>query len=140
MSRLSVLLMLVLLTACSGGPSSPPGRSDDENRAAITAVMAELEGDRGVQEVTGAYETSMVTYGSIGLTITVADGTPAADQEALLDRAEELVWRSAADPINGLGLLVVESSTPSTAPGRQRLYQGRSDLAPLTKRYGPRPR
>jgi hypothetical protein len=129
----------VLLTACGSGSSAPPRRSDAENRAAVDAVIAELERADSVQEVTGAYETSLVAYGSIGMTITVADGTPVAEQDALIDRAEELVWRSVADPINGFGVLVVETSTPSTAPGRARSYDGRDEVGGLAEKYGPRP-
>lgn len=139
MNRAVALLLLVLLTACGSGSSAPPRPSDAENRQAVAAVIAELERADSVQKVTGAYETSLVQFGSIGMTITVADGTPAPAQEALLDRAEELVWRSAADPINGLGLLVVEPS-PGAKPGRrQRLYQGRDEVGRLAERYGPRP-
>jgi hypothetical protein len=136
----ALLLLFVLLTACGSGSGAPPRRSDAENRAAVDAVIAELERADSVQEVSGAYETSLVQFGSIGMTITVADGTPVAEQEALMDRAEELVWRSVADPISRLGFLVVETSTPSTAPGRQRSYDGRDEVGRLAEKYGPRPR
>jgi hypothetical protein len=138
-SRAVALLLLVLLTACGSGSGAPPGRSDAENRAAVAAVIAELERADSVQEVSGAYETAAVKYGSIGMTITVAEGTPMAEQEALLDRAEELVWRSAANPINGLNVLVAETR-PGAKPGRrQRLYQGRTEVGRLAEKYGPRP-
>lgn len=134
-----MLLLLGLLCSCSNGSASPPRPSAQDNRAAVEAVLAELEDSSAVEQVTGGYETAAVSYGSIGITMTVADGTPVAEQDALLDRAEELVWRSPADPINGLGVRVVETSTPSTAPGRARLLQGRTEVAQLAKKYGPRP-
>ncbi len=54
MSRAAAMtLLFVLLCSCSSGPASPPGRSAQENRAAVEAVLAELEDADPVEQVTG---------------------------------------------------------------------------------------
>jgi hypothetical protein len=131
-----LLVVLLLLTACSAGKSPDADRA---NERALAAVEADLRTTQGVLEASASYSTSLTNYGAVQVSLVVADGTPAAAQEALLDTAEALVWRSPADPILRLGLLLTEQSTPSTAPGRQRAYVGADDVARLAARLGPRP-
>lgn len=136
MRRLLLLVVLLLLSACSAGTSPD---SDRANERALVAVAAELRATEGVLQADATYSTSVTSYGAVSVSLTVADGTPAAAQEALLDRAEALVWRSAADPLLRIGLILLEQSTPSTAPGRQRAYVDESEIARLADRLGPRP-
>lgn len=138
MRRLLLVVLLAALAACS--PSTPRAQGPDngENKAAMRAVLEELRRGEEVIEVTGGYETDITTYGQVDITITVPDGTPVEEQEALLDRAEQLVWRSPIDPILTFGVLVLEPSTPPDAMGRQRLYQGEERVAQLEEKYGPR--
>ena len=136
MRRLLLLVLLVLLPACSAGKSPDVDRA---NERALAAVADELRATEGVLQADATYSTSITNYGSVSVSLTVADGTPAAAQEALLDRAEGLVWRSAADPLLRIGLILIEQSTPSTAPGRQRAYVGEDEVARLAARLGPRP-
>lgn len=136
MRRLLLLVVLLLLPACSAGTSPDADRA---NERALAAVAAELRATEGVLQAAATYSTSITNYGSVSVSLTVPDGTPAAAQEGLLDRAEGLVWRSAADPLLRIGLILLEQSTPSTAPGRQRSYVDETELARLADRLGPRP-
>jgi hypothetical protein len=132
------LLLGVLLVLAAGACTStgPPvaGPSSRANSAAVQAVVEELRRGEEVVAVAGSYAGQ--EPGRVDLSITVPEGTAVEEQEAVLDRAEQLVWRSPVDPLLSVTLLVRE---PGDAPaGRQRSYVGAGQLAQLEDRYGER--
>lgn len=131
------VLVLCLLTACSGGGDGEPDPVDPSvSAAAVERVLAELRSAPGVVDATGSYSTRIVDPGAVDVGITVEQALPAAEREALLDRAEELVWRSDAEPLTVVN--VVLSTPGSSELVGERLYQGATQLEQLEQRYGPR--
>lgn len=134
------VLVLVLMVAGCGGPGEQPRGVDREfNRAEMQRVVEQLRADDRVLDADGTWSGSLTTTGNTSVSVTVADGTPEAEQESVLDRAEELVWRSEVDPVLFLSLRVTTSSAPADAPGLQRSYDRAERFAELERSYGPRP-
>lgn len=132
------VLALCLLAACSsgagGGTAEPAGGTAASE---VEQVLTALRDVPGVVEATGGYSTRAVDAGAVDIDLTVADTVAAAQRESLLDRAEELVWRSGVDPLETLN--VVLGAPGSSELLGERLYQGRTQLQELERRYGPRP-
>jgi hypothetical protein len=137
--RVLLALLLVLLTGCAGPKPTPLGPPTGvANPAAVQAVKDELRRGEEVVAVFGGYESGPAGGGRVELAITVPPGTPVEEQEAVLDRAEQLVWRSPVDPLSSVVLLVREPRTGPTDPVRQRSYDGPVQIAQLEETYGPR--
>jgi hypothetical protein len=136
--RLLLAVLLLLASACASSAPPVAGRTAAQNSAAVQAVVEELRRGEEVVAVEGRYDAEQPVRGRVSLTITVPDGTPAEEQEAVLDRAEQLLWRSPVDPLSALALRVREPGTALTGPTRQRAYAGAGEVAQLEDRYGPR--
>jgi hypothetical protein len=136
--RLLLGVLLVLVAACTTSEPPAAGPSAADNAAAVRAVVEELRRGEEVVAVAGGYDAEQPVRGRVRLTITVPDGMPAEEQEAVLDRAEQLLWRSPVDPLNAVALLVREPGAAPTGPVRQRSYVGARQVAQLEDRYGPR--
>lgn len=129
-------LALLLLVGCGG--SSFEGPTDTQNAAVTEQVLDRVRDDPRVVEVTGGYSTSLTTTGSVVIDVQVRDGTPVAEQEQIVDRIEEGLWRSPVDPVYVLDIRV----SPIGVTGRatvERTYDRQAEFEALEDVYGPRP-
>lgn len=130
-------LLVLLLAGCGG--SSPEGPTDEQNAAVTEQVLDRVRDDARVLQLTGGYSTSLTTTGSVVIDVQVRDGTPVTEQEQLVDRIEEGLWRSTVDPVFVLDIRVSPIGAVGGPATVQRTYSRPAEFEALEQVYGPRP-
>ena len=129
--------VLPLAGCTSGGSGKPAGTAGASATSAITAQAQEvLRGRADVASAQVEYHDVVEDPGSATVTVTMK---PGADPEAIAAEAVRLVWQSRLDPLDTIGINVVNPAEPTRGITRFLNVLDPTVSGPLQQQYGPHP-
>jgi hypothetical protein len=129
--------VLALSGCSSGGSGKPAGTAGAAATATITAQAQEVLRRRAdVASAEVGFHDVFEDPGSATVTVTMK---PGADPEAIATEAVRLVWLSRLDPLDTIGINVVDPVEPTRGITRFVNVLDPAVRGPLQQRYGPHP-
>ncbi|SEL98608.1 hypothetical protein SAMN04515665_12527 [Blastococcus sp. DSM 46786] len=128
--------VLLAVAGCSGGGGGTPPAPSPDAAGIGAAVEAGLLARDDVAAVEFRYKDTATDPASSTVDVTAE---PGADPRAIHEEAVRLVWQSALQPLNSIGVNVVDPQDPVRGLSEVVDLLDPADTMPLEERYGSRP-